>query len=390
MEKVTSGLELVDISKRNFRKTLESLQEGAHSLLLLTIQWKEIESYFDSTRSVLEERAKELEALEESIKVKALELEKKEKELCLIDESMKAKQSEFEKKEKDFDLEQKAEFKADDLLGLLDNSYWQTVSPDLCQFLGLDDAIPGFIQNLIKTGHRIKAIDYIYSFGMVHRFQPVSAIINDSLRITKESAEKSYREAKNESTTQVAAIDRQVRALRAAIKCISCHKLESEFQLGDLEEQIKSLLKLRRNTSNGSGSGSASSKPDSTIKQSQTAKPPTVAEVAPVTSNIPLEPSTEAASSSASKPFSKKNKRGKKRSMSGNNQSSGHIASHTSNHYPSHDYSLNQRLTWPVDNYDRGFTGFPNPDYNNNQWGQPEGPQFYHLYQPLDPRYRNY
>jgi len=109
MEKVTSGLELVDISKRNFRKTLESLQEGAHSLLLLTIQWKEIESYFDSTRSVLEERAKELEALEESIKVKALELEKKEKELCLIDESMKAKQSEFEKKEKDFDLEQKAE-----------------------------------------------------------------------------------------------------------------------------------------------------------------------------------------------------------------------------------------------------------------------------------------
>ncbi|CAA0405082.1 unnamed protein product [Arabidopsis thaliana] len=283
-----------------------------------------------------------------------------------------------------------SEFKADDLLGLLDNSYWQTVSPDLCQFLGLDNAIPGFIQNLIKTGHRIKAIDYIYSFGMVHRFQPVSAIINDSLRITKESAEKSYREAKNESTTQVAAIDRQVRALRAAIKCISCHKLESEFQLGDLEEQIKSLLKLRRNTSNGSGSGSASSKPDSTIKQSQTAKPPTVAEVAPVTSNIPLEPSTEAASSSASKPFSKKNKRGKKRSMSGNNQSSGHIASHTSNHYPSHDYSLNQRLTWPVDNYNRGFTGFPNADYNNNQWGQPEGPQFYHLYQPLDPRYRNY
>lgn len=36
-----------------------------------------------------------------------------------------------------------SEFKADDLLGLLDNSYWKTVSPDLCQFLGLDNAIPG-------------------------------------------------------------------------------------------------------------------------------------------------------------------------------------------------------------------------------------------------------
>lgn len=102
MEKVTSGLELVDLSKRNFRKTLDSLQEGAHSVLLLTIQWKEIESYFDSTRNVLEERAKELEAREESIKVRALELETKEKELCL-------KQSDLETKEKEFDLEQKTE-----------------------------------------------------------------------------------------------------------------------------------------------------------------------------------------------------------------------------------------------------------------------------------------
>lgn len=69
--------------------------------------------------------------------------------------------------------------------------------------MALSRVSTGFIQNLIKTGHRFKAIDYIYSFGMVHRFQPVSAIINDSLRITKESAEKSYRDAKNESATQV-------------------------------------------------------------------------------------------------------------------------------------------------------------------------------------------
>ncbi|EOA19886.1 hypothetical protein CARUB_v10000134mg [Capsella rubella] len=282
-----------------------------------------------------------------------------------------------------------SEFKANDLLGLLDNSYWQSVSPDLCQFLGLDNAMPGFIQNLIKTGHRIKAVDYIYSFGMVHRFQPVSAIINDSLRITKESAEKSYRDAKNESATQVAAIDRQIRTLRAAIKCIKCHKLESEFQLENLEEQIKSLLKLRRNTTNNG----SPSKPDLTIQQSQTEIPPNVtAEVASGTRNTPLEPSIQAASSCASKPSSaKKNKRGKKRSLSGNNQNSGHVASHTSNHFPSHDYSLNQRQTWPVDNYDRGFTGIPNSEYHYNPWRQqPEEPQVYQVYQPLNPFYRRY
>ncbi|ESQ32270.1 hypothetical protein EUTSA_v10005503mg [Eutrema salsugineum] len=281
-----------------------------------------------------------------------------------------------------------ADFKANDLLSLLDNSYWQTVSPDLCQFLGLDNAIPGFIQNLIKTGHRLKAIDYIYSFGMVRRFHPVSAIINDSLRITKESAEKSFRDAKNESAPQVAAIDRQIRSLRAAIKCISRHKLESEFQLGNLEEQIKSLLKLRRNPSDGSGSGT---KPDLTIKQSQAAEEaPNLAEVGSVTSNTPLETSTAAASSSVSKPGSKKKqKRGQKRSLSGSKQSSVHVASDPRNHFPVHGYSLNQRLTWPVDHYDRGLIENPNLDYNYNHWTQPERPRFCQFYQHFDPYNRN-
>ncbi|CAF2011975.1 unnamed protein product [Brassica oleracea] len=233
-----------------------------------------------------------------------------------------------------------SEFKANDLLALLDTSYWQTVSPDLCQFLGLDSAIPGFIQNLIKSGYRLKAVDYIYSFGMVHRFHPVSAIINDSMRITKESAEKSYRDAKNESAPQVAAIERQIKTLRAAIKCISCHKLESEFQLGDLEAQIKSLLKRRRNLLAGHGSGS---NPNSTVKQSQ----PNSAEVGSVTSNTPSEPSTTAASSSVTRPGSRSNmKRGQKRSFSENKQSSGRVTS-----TPRNDFHGNEGQSYPVDHH---------------------------------------
>ncbi|CAH2044556.1 unnamed protein product [Thlaspi arvense] len=272
-----------------------------------------------------------------------------------------------------------SEFEANDLLGLLDSSYWQTVSPDLCQFLGLDYAIPGFIQNVIKSGHRLKAIDYIYSFDMVHRFHPVSAIINDSLRITKESAEKAFRDAsENESAPQVAAIDRQIKSLRAAIRCIKSHKLESEFQLGDLEEQIKSLLKLRQSPSDGS-------KPDLTIKQSQAEEEaPNLAEVGSVTRNTPLEPSTAAAASS-------KKKGGQKRSLSGSKKSSVHVASHTRNHYPGHGYSLNQRQPWPVNHYDRGFTGTRNLDYNHDQWTPPEGPRYYQFYYQhhFDPYNRN-
>ncbi|CAH8326891.1 unnamed protein product [Eruca vesicaria subsp. sativa] len=267
-----------------------------------------------------------------------------------------------------------SEFKAHDLLGLLDSSYWQTVSPDLCQFLGLDSAVPGFIKKLIKTGHRLKSVDYIYSFGMVHRFQPVSAIINDSLRITKESAEKSYSDAKNESAAQVAAIERQIKSLRAAIRCILRHKLESDFQLGDLEGQIKSLSKLRRTTlSDGSAT-----KPGSTVKQPQTVIPPTSAELGAVTSNTPLEPSTTAASSSSvSEPGSTSiMKRGQKRSFSDNKESSVQVTSSPSNHSNGHGggHSLNERQSDPVDHDNRGVTETSNSDKNQSQLSQPEGP----------------
>ncbi|WZZ12168.1 hypothetical protein YC2023_105257 [Brassica napus] len=56
--------------------------------------------------------------------------------------------------------------------------------------------------------------------GLVHKFHPVSAIINDSLRITKEAAEKAFRDAENEPASQFAAIDRQIRSLRAGVRCI--------------------------------------------------------------------------------------------------------------------------------------------------------------------------
>ncbi|KAJ4877691.1 FRIGIDA-like protein 5 [Raphanus sativus] len=100
---------LVDLSKHNFHRTLDSLQESAHSLLLLSVQWKEIEGHFDSTKSLLEEKVKELQALEESLNGRAVELETKEKEFSSVHDPFKAKVNEFEKKEAESHLEHKKE-----------------------------------------------------------------------------------------------------------------------------------------------------------------------------------------------------------------------------------------------------------------------------------------
>ena len=105
MEKARSSLGLVDLSKHNFHRTLDSLQESAHSLLLLSVQWKEIEGHFDSTKSLLEGRAKELQAREESLNGRVMELESKEKELSSVHDSFQAKVDEFEKMEVRFHSE---------------------------------------------------------------------------------------------------------------------------------------------------------------------------------------------------------------------------------------------------------------------------------------------
>ncbi|KAF2532757.1 hypothetical protein F2Q70_00032258 [Brassica cretica] len=97
-----SGLRLLDLSKRNFKRTLDSLEENARSLILLSIQWKEIEGFCDSTKAVLEERAKELEAMEESLKVRALELEAKASDLEKKDEALGLE--EMEKRREEFEV----------------------------------------------------------------------------------------------------------------------------------------------------------------------------------------------------------------------------------------------------------------------------------------------
>ncbi|CAN8277126.1 unnamed protein product [Cochlearia groenlandica] len=240
-------------------------------------------------------------------------------------------------------------------------------APKLVESFGFGHAVPSFIQNLIKTGRRLKAIEYIYSFDMVHRFQPVSGIIRDFLRITNDVAEKLFKDAKNESKSQVVAIDRQIRSLRAAIRCISSHKLDSELQIENLQEHIKSLLKLRENIS---------SKPNLDSKKTQTAKPQNLeTEVCSIPSNTPNESSSATGSSTANKPYLKN--RGRKRTFSGNIHSPAYVSSDPSNQFRghSHGYSMEQRLGWSA------HSGYLEPGFDSSQWTQAKPSHFYQSHQ---------
>ncbi|KAF3944771.1 hypothetical protein CMV_028789 [Castanea mollissima] len=95
MEKVASDLKLLDLKRSGLSKAFEALNAQASSILLLTLQWKDLEEHLDSTRKSIETQFKELEEGEKEmgLKVKQLglvqsELGAKEIELGLVLEKL--------------------------------------------------------------------------------------------------------------------------------------------------------------------------------------------------------------------------------------------------------------------------------------------------------------
>ncbi|PRQ42008.1 hypothetical protein RchiOBHm_Chr3g0452971 [Rosa chinensis] len=96
MEKIASDLKVSELKQRSLGKAYETLHSQASSILVLSIQWKDLQEHFDSTRNAirtrfeeLQEREKQLEAKESNLKS---EMESKKDELFgvekLIDEKV--------------------------------------------------------------------------------------------------------------------------------------------------------------------------------------------------------------------------------------------------------------------------------------------------------------
>ncbi|XP_050384107.1 FRIGIDA-like protein 5 [Argentina anserina] len=79
MEKIASALKDSESKQRSLSRALEALQSQASSALLFSLQWKDLEDHFESTRAQIQTRFEELKTLE----MKAKELEKVEE---LIDQ----------------------------------------------------------------------------------------------------------------------------------------------------------------------------------------------------------------------------------------------------------------------------------------------------------------
>ncbi|CAL8166553.1 unnamed protein product [Prunus armeniaca] len=78
MEKIEADLKESEFKQRSLAKAYDIIHAQANSFLIFTVQWKDLDDHFESTRNSLETRFRELEAREEDIGVRETKLEANE------------------------------------------------------------------------------------------------------------------------------------------------------------------------------------------------------------------------------------------------------------------------------------------------------------------------
>ncbi|XP_050237981.1 FRIGIDA-like protein 5 [Mercurialis annua] len=106
---VSSELKLSELSRQNIRQSINQLHDRASSVLVLTLQWKEIEDHFNSIQRGIEQRAMELNSVQESAEQRLKEIKSREDELEVVKESVSWRIREAEEREKEFKFIQKKE-----------------------------------------------------------------------------------------------------------------------------------------------------------------------------------------------------------------------------------------------------------------------------------------
>ncbi|KAL1205811.1 FRIGIDA-like protein 1 [Cardamine amara subsp. amara] len=126
----------------------------------------------------------------------------------------------------------------------------------LCNKIGLGSVrVRKLIKKLLDSGKSILAVKFMYECGMSDEFKPIP-VLRSYIKDSREAALRVFKEDNYSIKSQNEAIDKEVAALKAAIKIIKDQNLESEFTQEKVEERIEELEKFKalrkRDTTNSS------------------------------------------------------------------------------------------------------------------------------------------
>ncbi|XP_058081102.1 FRIGIDA-like protein 3 [Magnolia sinica] len=133
-------------------------------------------------------------------------------------------------------------FDVDELLDIVVFIARRKQTIDLCRSLGLTEKIPDLIRKLISNGKQLDAVNYAYAFDVVGEFPPVP-LLKAYLKESKKVAQEVWKKGNGSLQAENEAIAKELAALRAIIKCIEEHNLQSEYLPEGLEKRIAQLEK---------------------------------------------------------------------------------------------------------------------------------------------------
>ena len=96
-EKICSELKLTKLRQQSFSRSFNEIHEQASSFLVLALQWKELQTHFDSTFNSIEECSRELQTKEWQLEGREKEADSKDKEFVeRCEEFIKLRDAEVE------------------------------------------------------------------------------------------------------------------------------------------------------------------------------------------------------------------------------------------------------------------------------------------------------
>ncbi|KAM5547708.1 FRIGIDA-like protein 4a [Rosa sericea] len=114
------------------------------------------------------------------------------------------------------------------------------------------------IDALVKNGKEIEAIYFAFESGLTERFPPIS-LLKSYLKNSKKNASTIMKNGNNSVAASEESSTLELNSIKAMIKCVEDHKLESEFSLEPLRKRATALEKAKADRKKNSAAASGKS-----------------------------------------------------------------------------------------------------------------------------------
>ncbi|GLJ45726.1 hypothetical protein SUGI_0962300 [Cryptomeria japonica] len=117
-------------------------------------------------------------------------------------------------------------------------------APEVCRNLGLQDKMTDIVEKLISSGKQIEAVNFVHTFGLTEKY-PLVPLLRAYLKDAKKLSQDTAKNGKNSINAQNEGASKEIAAVKAVIKCIQEHKLESQMSPENLQKRMAHLEKAK-------------------------------------------------------------------------------------------------------------------------------------------------